>query len=119
MSRLKYLRDIQWVRRIVQGVLLALTAFLGLRHQFGSGGSPIDAYCPFGGVESFYTWVTQGKMLAKTSYSNLLLLGILLLMTLFVGGIFCGWLCPLGTVQEWLYALRRKIIKNHCRFPND
>lgn len=117
MNKRKKAQLIQWARRLSQGALVALAAFLGLRHQFGSGGSPIDAYCPFGGLESLYSWLTTGKMLPKTGFSNFILLGVLLLITLFSGGIFCGWLCPLGTVQEWLYKLRRKIVPKSINIP--
>ncbi|MBN1836969.1 MAG: 4Fe-4S binding protein, partial [Spirochaetales bacterium] len=31
-------------------------------------------------------------------------------LALFLGPAFCGWLCPLGTVQEWLGRLGRRIL---------
>lgn len=33
------------------------------------------------------------------------------LMALLAGPIFCGWVCPLGTFQEWLGKLGSKIFK--------
>ena len=110
-------RPIQWLRRIIQAIFVAFIVFVGLRHQYGSGGSPIDAYCPLGGVESLYSLLTQGKMLAKTAYSNLILLGILLITTLLAGGFFCGWICPLGTIQDWIYAFRKKFVKKTMILP--
>lgn len=117
MSKLSRAKHIQWGRRLIQFLLVVLVAYLGLEHQFGLGGSPIDAYCPFGGVESFYTWITTGKMIPKTAVSNLILLGSLLIVTLVAGGFFCGWLCPVGAVQDWLYGLRRKVFKKPLEIP--
>lgn len=117
MSKLRRAKYIQWGRRLIQFLLVVFVAYLGLKHQFGAAGSPIDAYCPFGGAESFYTWITTGKMIPKTSISNLILLGSLLVVTLVAGGFFCGWLCPVGTVQDWLYGLRRKVFKKPLAIP--
>jgi Pyruvate/2-oxoacid:ferredoxin oxidoreductase delta subunit len=42
------------------------------------------------------------------------LLGLLL----FTGASFCGWICPLGSVQEWFGALGKKIFKkNYNKVP--
>lgn len=117
MAQLKNARKIQRARRVIQALLVALVAFLGWRHQFWSTGSPIDAYCPLGGVESLYAYITTGKMLPKTGFSNFILLGSLLAVTFVAGGVFCGWLCPLGTVQDWIYRLRQKIVKNPIVIP--
>lgn len=47
---------------------------------------------------------------------SFLLIGILLLTILF-GNFFCGWICPFGTIQEWLSLLGSKIIKRKFRMP--
>lgn len=38
-----------------------------------------------------------------------MLLGLLLLVALFTGRAFCSWACPLGTVQDWLVKLIRRL----------
>ncbi len=117
MSKLQEKSRIQWVRHTIQALIVGFIAYVGLRHQFGTGGSPIDAYCPFGGIESLYSLLVQGKMLAKTAFSNLVLLGALIVATLIAGGFFCGWICPLGTVQDWIYAIRKRIVKKPLKIP--
>jgi polyferredoxin len=41
----------------------------------------------------------------------------MLLAALAFGGAFCGWVCPLGTVGEWLYKLRRLVFKKPIVIP--
>lgn len=35
----------------------------------------------------------------------------------FIGKAFCGWVCPLGTVQEWLYRLGRVLRRPFRNLP--
>ena len=39
------------------------------------------------------------------------LAGIVLLLSILFGPVFCGWVCPLGTVQEWVGKLGKKLFK--------
>lgn len=48
---------------------------------------------------------------------NLIYMGVLLGATLLGGAWFCGWLCPLGFVQEWLGKLGRLLRLPRIRFP--
>lgn len=45
----------------------------------------------------------------QTFLPLLIILGSFLLAYLLLGKAFCAWVCPLGTVQEWLYRLGRKL----------
>ena len=69
----------------------------------------LQGFCPFGAVRSITTLVTDFSSLASTSHSNLwVLLGVALITVLF-GTVFCSILCPLGTVQEWIGKLGRRL----------
>lgn len=37
-----------------------------------------------------------------------LIVGLLLLIGALVGRFFCGWICPFGTLQDWLYRIRTR-----------
>jgi len=69
----------------------------------------LHGVCPFGGVATIGRLLTGGLYVPRTGAANLFALGATLGMTLFIGAFFCGWLCPLGAVQEWVRSLGRKI----------
>lgn len=99
------------IRFLIQIVVVVLVFWLGYAHQkFGiEKVAPIDAYCPFGAVESFFTLIFQGVFLQRVFWSSLILLIVFLVATLFFGRVFCGYFCPLGAIQEWIRALGRKM----------
>jgi polyferredoxin len=100
----------QLVRRIVQASFLGFIVFAALRHNLfeEATSASIDALCPFGGVETLWTWITTGAFVPKTHPSNFVLLIGLLLATIASGAAFCGWICPFGTLQDALTWLRER-----------
>jgi len=43
---------------------------------------------------------------------------IIILLTLVFGRVWCGWLCPLGTLLEWITPMRPPSQKKHERQPS-
>jgi NapH/MauN family ferredoxin-type protein len=108
------------LRFFAQFAVVAVVVSLALIHQkLGiEKAAPIDAYCPFGAVESFFTLLFKGEFLQRVFTSSFILLGVFLVGTLVLGRIFCGYFCPLGALQEWLRALGRKLgIKKDLELP--
>jgi ferredoxin len=103
----------QWLRYAVQGSFFAFLMWIGWRHQVLGGGpqgvGSVDAYCPLGFVESLYSVFTSGDWLRRTAPSTLVLLAGIVLGGLLVGRVFCGWICPLGTLGEWSATLGRRL----------
>lgn len=101
------------VRYVVQGGFLFLMIFLAVKHQIYRGGPsgtpPIDSYCPFGGIETAYLYLTSGTFVHRVGESNFIMLLGLVLMGILLKSGFCGWICPFGTVQEWLGKLGKKL----------
>ncbi|GAB1471644.1 hypothetical protein MASR2M66_25220 [Chloroflexota bacterium] len=95
---------------LVVAVIGAFT--IGIRHllpgEAGSGGS-FDAFCPFGAIETFYAYVTRGQTLKTTNLLNFAILGGVLAVSLVGGRAFCGWMCPVGAVQEGLAHASRRL----------
>ena len=99
-------------RTLVQVGFVAFSAYLGLRHQIVGGGpngsGPIDAFCPYGAFEALPVLLLEGTFVSKTAISNMWLLAALVAGLLAVGPLFCGWICPLGSLSEWIYGLRKR-----------
>ncbi|MGE5251805.1 MAG: 4Fe-4S binding protein [Bacteroidota bacterium] len=108
-----------WIRKIVQWFFFLLIAFISINHTLVESGRGINllssaslhAVCPFGGVETLYTFLTGGLLVKKIHDSSLVLAGIVALLAILFGPVFCGWVCPLGTVQEWMGKLGKKWLR--------
>jgi polyferredoxin len=105
-------------RLAVQIVFFALVAAISVNHTLGEAGASIPilssaslhAICPFGGVVSIYQVATAGTYVQKVHAASFILMIIAFLVTLLFGPAFCGWLCPMGSIQEWFGKLGRRIL---------
>lgn len=98
------LRGIQGARRLVQLAVLAIVGVVlaGRWAAAAEGGSTTsaEALCPFGGLETLFTWVTTGAFVPHVHASNVVLAIAVLVLALLARGAFCGWICPLGFLQD-------------------
>ena len=78
-------------RRFRYFILLASIAYLG----FIIGGCP----CPLGALQNII--LNSGEV--KERLASYLLLGIPVIAAILFGRVFCGWVCPWGAVQNFLY----------------
>jgi len=108
------------LRPVIQVLFFLLVALISINHTLEEAGKPVipilsaaslHALCPFGGVVSIYQVVTAGTFVKKVHESAFVLMGLGLLVALFFGPVFCGWICPLGSVQEWVGKLGKRINK--------
>ncbi len=69
------------VRHIIQYMFLFATYLLGLRHVMPgreSTGGAFDAFCPMGGIETFFQNVTTGHTMKTTNLLNFdILIGVI------------------------------------------
>jgi polyferredoxin len=108
-----------WIRRVVQIFFFALVALIAVNHTLAEdgGGIPflasasLHSLCPFGGVVTIYQFATVGTLVQKIHESAFVLMVIGFLLAILFGPVFCGWVCPLGSIQEWFGGLGRKIFK--------
>lgn len=108
-----------WIRSVVQIFFFVLVAVIAVNHTLAESGggvaflssASVHAICPFGGVETLYQALTAGTLVAKTQPSALVLMGIVLFLSVLFGPVFCGWVCPFGTIQEWVGKLGRKLFR--------
>lgn len=93
--------------------LLSLNKLLeeaGIDLPFLSSAS-LHSICPFGGVVSLYQLATEGNFIQKIHDSSLVVMSIVFLLAVLFGPVFCGWVCPLGSLQEWVGKLGARIFK--------
>lgn len=111
---MKKITSTQIMRRITQFAMLLYVTFLSTTHMYqwpGTQAGFLDAYCPMGGLEILPTFIGTGRIVLHSSFNDIMLLGVLILVTLIFGSAFCGYLCPFGTIQEWLFKLRTLLVK--------
>lgn len=108
------------IRRMVQiffFVLIAVIAINKTLEEMGAVTIPfistasLHALCPFGGVVTLYNIITVGDLIQKIHMSAVILMGLIFILAILFGPVFCGWVCPLGSAQEWIGKLGRKIFK--------
>ncbi len=76
---------------IIRGVSLMILGF-GVQ----------GCFCPLGTFQ--YAFTAEG--LAFLGLSGILIFLLPLLFSAFFGRVFCGWVCPFGALQEFLYSIK-------------
>ncbi len=113
------------LRIIVQVFFFILIALISINHTLirsGRSGIPllssasIHSLCPFGGVVSIYQYLDTGTAVRQVHQSAFVLMWIGFALALVLGPVFCGWVCPMGTIQEFVGKLGKRIFKKYNRF---
>jgi len=98
------LRGVQGFRRGVQLVVALYIAWVVIDRAIvaaaGAMGTSPESICPFGGIETIVTFLTAGVFVPHVHSSNLVLAAAVLLLAFTARGAFCGWICPLGFLQD-------------------
>ncbi len=69
----------------------------------------LHAICPFGGVVSIYNLFAAGVFVQKIHSAAFILMLAVFGLSLLFGPVFCGWICPFGTFQEFVGKIGKKI----------
>ncbi len=107
-------------RRTIQWMVVIGTLVIGLRHIMpgeASRGGSFDSFCAFGGIETILPFLFTGHTLKSTNLLNFSVQLGTLGVSLVAGRAFCGWLCGLGAIQDFITQWTRKFIgeKRHIR----
>lgn len=109
------IRGLVWARRIAQAFFLFLFLWLlfetGFRGSFSANeNEPVRLDKPVEGFLLADPFVAAMTVLAtKTVYRGLVWSVGLIVLTLVVGRVFCGWICPFGTLHHffsWIFPSR-------------
>lgn len=95
-------------RYTVQAVFVVYVLVIVIGEPSGRT-SNLHTICPFGGVVNLYTYLSGDGYVAKLHPAVFVMLLGLVIGLVLTGKSFCGWICPLGSVQEALSAMGRRL----------
>jgi len=95
-----------WVRQFEEGVLDA-----NLRRPAG-----VEGWLPIAGLMNLKYWLLSGQIPRVHPAAMFLLLTFLAMAFLFRKA-FCSWLCPIGTISEYLWQAGKEIFKRNFHLP--
>ena len=106
------------LRLLSLAAVWAFMTYITVLHQ-KTGGGPgsvpnVHALCPMGGVATLYKVVADGTFIHRIRPSAIILLLGTVVLALVFRRAFCGWICPLGAMQELFATLGRRL---HWRRP--
>ncbi len=106
------------LRALVQIAFLAGTVALMVRGLAGLTPNTCEAYCPFGGVAALFPLARYGQYTCRLTELNVSLMVSVFVLTIATKKSFCSWVCPFGTVSEWLSRAGRKVVGRSFHLPD-
>lgn len=97
------------LRQIGQWTLFIVLLFFWIRTIFyKSFFFDFEACCPFGGIQAITTYFVNGALACSMEAMQVVMGAILVLSTIVVSKLFCGYVCPIGTFSEGIGRLGKK-----------
>src|SRR5579872_6988436 len=119
----------QSLRRGVQAIFLALNVWIGVQfyawvRYYETGGQSafasrppgVEGWLPIASLMNLKVLVETGAMPRLHPAGMFLLIAFLGISWTFRKS-FCGWLCPVGTISEYLWRLGRETFGRNFRLP--
>ncbi|MCF8380703.1 MAG: 4Fe-4S binding protein [Bacteroidales bacterium] len=107
---MKKKKTTNWPRIAIQWSVILAVVYLALLAFFKDDFiADFEAYCPFGGIQAIGSYLLN-QSLACTMTSTQIVMGVLLILGVFLfSKLFCAYICPIGTISEWLGTLGDKL----------
>lgn len=108
------------IRSFIQVFVFALVFLISISKWMAEKGvkipllpsASLHAICPFGGVATLYEFFTVGTFIQKIHNASFILMILSVITAILFGTIFCGYICPFGSFQEWIGKLGKKLFPN-------
>lgn len=122
-------KPIQYIRGTIQLGFLVFLLYVGwqfysfYKHFATFGVAPyvdrpaaVEGFLPISAFVAFKVWLTTGEFDAVHP-AGLVLFTFIVLSGIFFRKSFCSWMCPVGTVSEWVGRLGKKLFKRNFDLP--
>ena len=76
----------------------------------------VEGWLPIAGMMNFKFWLLTGRVPAMHPAAMFLLVTFVAISFLFRKA-FCGWLCPVGTLSEYLWRIGHKLFRRNYFLP--
>lgn len=119
----------QRIRLSVQTAFILLNLYLGIQflrfvHFYERGGlgdapsrpAGVEGYLPIAGLMNLKAALLTGEI-PKVHPAGMFLIVAFLTISFIFRKTFCSWLCPVGTISEYLWKFGRKIFKRNLNVP--
>lgn len=98
-----------WPKYILQwGVLIALIVTLTGLIPSTEAPDP-ERYCPVGGLQAISTYIVNDSLPCSMSTLQIMMGVVLAAAVILFSKLFCGYICPIGTVEDLLIKLRKAL----------
>jgi polyferredoxin len=88
----------------------------GGRSTFASRPSGVEGWLPIASLMNLKVWLLTGKV-PQLHAAGMFLLMAFLAISWLLRKSFCGWLCPVGTLAEWLWKLGKQTFGRNFKLP--
>ncbi|WP_017754207.1 4Fe-4S binding protein [Calidifontibacillus oryziterrae] len=122
-------KPIQWTRNTVQLLFSFFLLYVGWKfyqfyNHFASMGvepfverpGAVEGFLPISSLVAFKVWVTTGQF-DMIHPAGLVLFTIIVFSSILFRKAFCGWLCPVGTMSEFLGKIGKNLFKKQFEPP--
>lgn len=97
-------------RLVIQLAVIAFMVFMGVRFYTDKNYFPdFEAYCPFGGVQALSSYFVNNSLACSMTSAQIVMGIALILVIVLVSKLFCSFICPIGTVSEWIGKIGDKL----------
>ncbi len=97
-------------RIVLQWSILVLLIYMLLRVLLDPNYlADFEAYCPFGGLQAVTGFFVHNSLACSMTEVQIFM-GLALVVGIFIfSKLFCSYICPIGTVTEWLAKIGKKL----------
>jgi polyferredoxin len=99
-----------YIRIGFQGIIFILLVYMLLRPLVDKKYvADFEAYCPFGGMQALGSFFSSNALACSMTTTQIALGIALLLGVILLSKLFCSYVCPVGSITEWIGSWARKL----------